>query len=351
MSNMHKKLGFAGGLLVIILSLCVASWAFDPIPVSEYKKWPNNWGKWGPDDEIGTLNYNTPQSLVAAARLVKKGKIIPVSYESRPNGGPLWGMRVGIERWMNWSGNDAVMADKPGMWYSDEVIKVESHSMSHVDPLVHLWYGDKVYNGYPVQEVIFHDKGTVKANANAYLPHSAQRGVLLDVARFKGVDYLGDKYLITPKDLDDTAKKQGVEIKPGDAVLIRTGFMKHWSDKIRKSGGVLRWGATTDGEPGIGGDSIAWIQEKKIGLIGADNIAVEHIVPVEEKWNKIYKVGLIPLHVAVLQMLGVPMQEILDLDALAEDCAKDGVYEFLYVWPPLNFWNATGGLISPVAIK
>jgi hypothetical protein len=74
-------------------------------------------------------------------------------------------------------------------------------------------------------------------------------------------------------------------------------------------------------------------------------------MPVEEKWNKKYKVGLIPLHVAVLQMLGCPMQELLDLEALSEDSAKDGVYEFLYMWPPLNFWNATGGLISPLAVK
>ena len=72
---------------------------------------------------------------------------------------------------------------------------------------------------------------------------------------------------------------------------------------------------------------------------------------VEEECNKLYKVPLIPLHVAVLSMLGCPLQELLNLDKLSEDCAKDGVYEFLYVWPPLNFWNATGGLISPVAIK
>jgi hypothetical protein len=73
-----------------------------------------------------------------------------------------------------------------------------------------------------------------------------------------------------------------------------------------QSGGSLRWSATKNGEPVPGGDCIAWIQEKKIGLLGADNIAVEHIVPVEEKWIKIHKIGLMPLHVAVLSMLGGP---------------------------------------------
>jgi len=351
MKKMTAKTVCALSLIIIIFGLSSIASAFDPIPVSEYKKWPNNWGKWGPDDEIGVLNLVTPETIVAAAGLVKKGKIIPCSYEAKPYGAPLWGDRVGIERWMNWSGADAVAAAEPGMWYSDEVIKVESHSMTHVDPLVHLWYGDKVYNGYPVKDVILHDKGTVKANANAYLPHCVQRGVLLDVAKFKGVDYLGDKYLITPADLDECAKWEKVELKPGDAILIRTGFMTYWTKKISDAGGGIRWKATEDGEPGPGGDFIAWAQKNQIGLVGADNIAVEHIVPVEKEWNEKYKVPLIPLHVAVLQMLGVPMQELLDLDKLSEDCAQDGVYEFLYIWPPLNFWHATGGLISPIALK
>lgn len=347
---MKRKMGFLFGL-VFVLSLTAGAWAEVDVPVSEYKKWPNNWGKWGPDDEVGTLNYVTPEIVVGAAKLVKQGKVIPCSWECAPNSYPLWGARVGIRRYMNWSGKDAALADKPGMFYSDEIITVGTHSMTHVDPLVHLWWGDKAYNGYRVKDIILHDQGTIKCNANAYLPKSAMRGVLLDVAKFKGVDYLGDKYLITPKDLDDCAKWAGVEIKPGDAILIRTGFMKHWSDKIIKSGGTLRWNATQDGEPGPGGEIIQWVQDKKIGLMGADNIAVEHIVPVEPEWNKVYKVDLIPLHVAVLSMLGCPLQELLNLDQLSEDCAKDGVYEFLYVWPPLNFWNATGGLLSPVAIK
>ncbi len=117
--------------------------------------------------------------------------------------------------------------------------------------------------------------------------------------------------------LDDFAGWECVEIKPGDGVVIRTGFMKHWSDKIIKSGGVLRWSATGDGEPGPGRDCITWVQEKKIGLLAARNIAVEHIVPVEEKWNKIYKVGLIPLHVAVLSMLGCPLMELVNPEGIS----------------------------------
>jgi kynurenine formamidase len=163
------------------------------------------------------------------------------------------------------------------------------------------------------------------------------------------VDYLGNKYEITADELDAVANWEGVKIRPGDAILIRTGFMKYWADIVKKEG--KRWGATTDGEPGPGCSVIQWVIDKKIGLLGADNIAVEHIVPVDEACNQKYKVPLIPLHVAVLSMLGTPLQELLDLDALSADCAKDKVYEFLYVWTPLNYWNAAGGLMSPVAIK
>jgi len=351
--EMKNKLALIAGI-IFVLSLSASAWGIVDVPISEYKKWPNNWGKWGPDDEVGCLNYNTPQSLVAAAGLVKQGKIIPCSWKVKPNSYPLWGMRVGIERFMNWSGRDIATLDKPwdvGFAYSDEIIKVGTHSMTHVDPLVHVFHGDKVYNGYNVEDVITHDEGTLKGNANAYIAHSAQRGVLLDVARFKGVDYLGGKYIITPKDLDDTAKWAGVKIKPGDAILIRTGFMKHWSDRIVAAGGMIRWNAMKDGHAGPGGDCIAWSNRHKIGLMGADNISVEQLGLTEEKYNEKYGVKLIPLHIGVLQMLGCPLQELLNLDALSEDCAKDGVYEFLYVWTPLNFWNATGGLISPVAIK
>ena len=343
------KVGLGGALIVLVVCLSVAAWSFPPIPVSEYKQVPNNWGKWGPDDEIGTLNYITPQKIVDAATLVKQGKVIPCSWRAEFADYPLWGSRVGLERFMNWSGADVIAAKEPGLVYTDDIIKVESHGVTHVDPLAHLWYGDKVYNGFPAVDVIKHDQGMLKANANAYLAHGVGRGVLLDVAKFKGVDYLGDKYKVTAADLDACAKWAGVEIKPGDAILIRTGFMKYWANKVKKEG--KRWGATTDGEPGPGCDFIQWAIDKRIGLVGADNIAVEHIVPVDEACNQKYKFPLIPLHEAVLSMLGTPLQELLDLDALSADCAKDKVYEFLYVWAPLNWWNAAGGLISPVAIK
>jgi len=118
---MKKTLGLLVGI-IFILGLSASAWAIVDVPVSEYKKWPNNWGKWGPDDEVGTLNYNGPAQIIAAARLVKQGKVIKCSWECAPNSHPLWGARVGIRRYMNWSGNDAAAADKPGMFTGPPVV-------------------------------------------------------------------------------------------------------------------------------------------------------------------------------------------------------------------------------------
>lgn len=346
---MKKKHGLGGLLLVAVLSVAVAT-----VAAERPADWPSNWGKWGPDDEIGTLNYITPKVLIEAAKLVKQGKIIPVSLRAEFGKYPLWGARVGIERFMNWSGKDFTPLGKgpygPSLAYTDEVIKTGTHSMTHIDPLGHVWWaGDnKVYNGYDAAEVVHHEKGLLKANANAYLPHSATRGVLLDVAKYKGVDSLKEGYIITPEDLDGTAKMENVEIKPGDAILIRTGFMKKWVKIVSEEG--RRWNAFKDGEAGPSCSAIKWIMDHKIALIGADNIGVEAI-PAEKGCNEKYQMPVVPLHIGTLNMLGNPMIELLDLDALAEDSAKDGVYEFLFVYTPLNFWNAAGGLISPIAIK
>jgi kynurenine formamidase len=347
--KMKRKHGLGVLLLVAFFALSGAAWG-DDRPAD----WPSNWGKWGPDDEIGTLNYVTPQVLVEAAKLVKQGKIIPVSLEAEFGKYPLWGHRVGIERFMNYSGKDwqpEAAAGKGGFGYgayTDEVIKTGSHSMTHMDPLAHVWWGDQTYNGYKASDIVQHTAGLLKANANAYIPHSATRGVLLDVAKYKGVDVLEGGYVITPEDLDGTAKMENVEIKPGDAILIRTGFMKKWVEIVSKEG--RRWNAFKDGEAGPSCSAIKWIIDHKIALIGADNIGVEAI-PAEKGCNEKYKMPVVPLHIGTLSMLGNPMQELLDLEALAEDSAKDGVYEFLYVWTPLNFKNAAGGLMSPIAIK
>jgi kynurenine formamidase len=133
-----------------------------------------------------------------------------------------------------------------------------------------------------------------------------------------------------------------VDITPGTALLIRTGWLKQWT-------GVEQEWEIENGEVGISCGIEKWLQEKQIALIGADNVGVEAMPPTQECLDTY--LGGFPGHIGVLSMLGVPLIELMDLDELSEDCAGDGVYEFALSFPPLRYHNASGGLVSPTALK
>jgi kynurenine formamidase len=230
--------------------------------------------------------------------------------------------------------------------YTESTITIEDHGATHLDPLVHVWWGDCTYNGYYAPDIISRFKGVIKGSTNAYIPKSFTRGVLIDVAKYLGKDYV-DKidggYVLTPELIDKIAEAQNVKITPGTAILIRTGWVKKWT------GAEKPW-ALTDGEVGISCGIEKWLQEKKVSMIGTDNVACEAI-PSSKECNDFYKVAFLPMHIGVLSMLGVPMMELMDLEELSADCANDGVYEFAFSFAPLRYHNASGGLASPIAIK
>jgi kynurenine formamidase len=164
------------------------------------------------------------------------------------------------------------------------------------------------------------------------------RGVLLDVARFKGMDVLADGYGISNTELDACAKAQGVEIRRGDFVIIRTGQM----EACRKAGA---WGGYAGGDgPGVKFENCYWCHEKQIAAICSDTWGVE-VRPNETTEAQQ------PWHWVVIPAMGLTMGEIFDLKELAEDCAADGVYEFLFTAPPLIITGGSGSPINPQAIK
>jgi kynurenine formamidase len=325
------------------VTFAAQEWCPDDRPAN----WPSNWGKWGPDDEIGTLNYITPEVIKAAADLVKQGRVISLAMDNTPRVSPKWPGRYGLIRHMKIDGADFLVERPAGnIAWTESVIQLEDHGSTHLDPLVHLWWGNCTYNDYPAPEIVSRFKGITKGSTNAYLPRSFTRGVLIDVAKYLGVDFV-DKIdggtVLTPELIDKIAAAQGVEITPGTALLIRTGWVKHWT-------GAGKDFSVADGEVGISCGIEEWLQKKKVALIGCDNVAVEAI-PATDECNEYYKSPLVPMHVGVLSMLGVPMLELMDLDELAADCAKDGVYEFAFSFAPFRYVNASGGLTSPTALK
>jgi kynurenine formamidase len=295
----------------------------------------SNWGRWGAEDERGTVNFITPERIVEAATLVKTGKVFDLGIPFGSDGPqPGTGGRINPMHIMTETGAD--QHQFPGAFhYADDYIYMPLQAASQWDGLSHVFYDDKLYNGFPASEVTIH--GARRCSIDKLGKGITGRGVLLDIARQRGVDWLQGGDLITPEELDACAEAQGVELKSGDILLLRTGWRKKWV--VEKD--IPSWNS---GEPGIGIDSCEWLAQHEIAALAVDNIAVE--VSGSEIEGEI-----LPVHMILIRDMGMTLGEILDFEELSEDCAADGVYEFFFSGPPIKFTGAVGSPINPLAIK
>lgn len=299
-----------------------------------------NWGKWGPDDEIGTLNYVTPQDIVAAGRLIRKGKVFSLGLNFDRNGPQrgLWGNRYNPIHTMLATGTDAVagVLDKGGIRYADDAVSMPLQCGTQWDALGHIFYDDKMWNGYDARLV--DSDGANKNGIEKTKAKMVGRGVLLDVARHFKVDCLEDGMAITTEDLVATAAAQKVEVRRGDFVIVRTGQM---GQRLRAGD----WGGYAGGDaPGLAFETCEWIYKSEIAAICTDTWGCE-VRPNET--NDASQ----PWHWVVIPMTGITMGEIFYLEELAEDCAADRVYEFFFCGPPLPITKAVGSPTNPMAIK
>jgi kynurenine formamidase len=319
---------FALGLLAgIVLFRSAFSGSPDDTPIGP-KWWPSEWGA---DDQKGAANRITPERVKGAAGLIWEGKIYQLGrlYE---HGMPLPGKRHFS---LTIPGSPTGGPDgKNGIVYHDELVSTELGQVgTQLDGLGHVGVrvgdDDRFYNGFKRSE-FGKPYGLEKLgieNVGVFF----MRGVLLDVARKKGVDALRVGEVITAKDLQDTARAQGVAIGEGDIVLIRTGHGRLWmkdNDAFAK------------GEPGIGMDAGRWLCERKIVLVGTDTWATE-VVPAEDKDRPF------PVHQLLLVRNGIYNLENLNLETLA----ADRVYEFAFIFAPLRLKGATGSPGNPIAVK
>jgi len=309
--------------------------------IAEASKKLSNWGRWGADDQIGTLNFVTAQDIVGATRLVRKGNAFSLGIpldSSGPQTG-LFGRRFNPIHMMLHSGADGIALNyEPtgAASYADDVLMLCVQGATHWDSLGHVFYKNKMYNGYDA--ALANSSGIHKNGIQHTRNKMLGRGVLLDVARFKGKDVLADGYGISNAELDACAKAQGVEIRRGDFVIIRTGQM----EACRKAGA---WGGYAGGDgPGVKFENCYWCHEKQIAAICSDTWGVE-VRPNETTEAQQ------PWHWVVIPAMGLTMGEIFDLKELAEDCAADRVYEFLFTAPPLIITGGSGSPINPQAIK
>ena len=299
-----------------------------------------NWGKWGADDEIGTLNYIKPDMLVKAAGLVKRGAVFSLAIPFDSSGPQInQPRRFNPIHRMILTGPDfttGAVRRPGGVGFADDMVIMALQCGTQWDALSHCFLDDTLYNGYDADLV---SSEGAKKNGMEKMAHGVvARGVLLDIPRVKNLPWLEPGYAITADDLEAAVRAQNVVVGTGDALLVRTGQMA----MCKARGG---WGDYAGGDaPGLSFHTAGWVHDRQIAALATDTWGME--VRPNEIPNS-YQ----PLHQVFIPNMGLLIGEIFALDELAEDCARDRVYEFLFVAPPLPITGAVGSPVNPLAIK
>ena len=303
----------------------------------------SNWGRWGKEDQLGAANHVGAEEVKAAARLVRAGKVISMTLPYDLNGPQSGGFRANPLNMMTATGTDymaGAQSELPGGFgaskgfgFADDVLVMPNQSGTQWDGLAHIFWRGQMYNGFDAGVVT--SAGANRCGVEVLREQFVMRAVLLDVARAKGVDSLDPGYAITVDDLNNTASSQGVEICKGDAVIIRTGMLEarrgNWADY---GGGPA---------PGLSLHTAPWLYENSVAAIATDTWGCE----VRPNEIDLFQ----PLHIVALVHMGIPFGEIWDLEAIGNDCANDGVYEFMLSAAPLPITGAAGAPLNALAVK
>ncbi len=285
---------------------------------------------WGPADEIGTLNMMTDASRFDVLKRVASGKVYDLGVDLFV-GMPTCCAAFGNPTYQIWmTQTPARGGAREPLSYSGDGVSMYTHVGTHIDALNHFGRNGKIWNQVSADDALG-VRGWTKSGIDKYPPVLA-RGVLIDVAKSKGVTRLPASYSITVADLQEALKKQRATLRPGDVVLTRTGLMTLWPDASKYR--------LVD-QPGLSLEAARWlVEEQKAMLLGADNFGVESF-PSKDPGN------FAPVHAYLLAERGVSLLEVLWL----EELARDQVYEFLFIASPLKMRGATASPVRPLAIS
>jgi kynurenine formamidase len=291
----------------------------------------NNWGRWGDDDERGTLNLLDGDSTLAALRVPTKGRIYQLGLPIQRSDIPLVDYRGAPQRLTLLNHSDEHMyapyGGTPGTGCHEDVLILASHTSTHMDALCHVYSDGSFYNGFGNGDTeVF--AGAQKLGIEKSGPIFT-KGVLIDVAKSKGVDWLEAEYVITVADLQKAMDEQGVQLNPGDAAVVRTG----WVDWFFANGNQMSLS-----QPGIGLEAARFLASKDVAAVCSDNTAIE-AQPFDQG-------AFLGSHVVLLQQHGIHLVEHLNLSELA----RDDVREFLFCTIPLRITGATASPVNPIAI-
>jgi kynurenine formamidase len=294
----------------------------------------SNWGRWGADDECGTLNFITRERVRMACALPRRGQVISCAlpFDARgPQNGALG--RFNPEHSMLSTGEKEMPG---GLHYTDDAVRMPLQCGTQWDALAHVFYDGKLYNGRDASLVTA--EGAAVNSIDRMAAGVVGRGVLLDLPRVRGLPWLDDTTALLPEDLDLCAERQGVTLESGDIVLIRTG-------RLSRALAERSWqGYLGSPSPGLSIRCARWLFEREIAAVASDTASLE-VLPSEVPGC------LLPLHMVAIRDMGLLLGEIFALDGLASACAADGNYDFLFAAPPLPITGAVGSPINPLAIR
>ncbi|GHF09447.1 MULTISPECIES: cyclase family protein [Streptomyces] len=293
----------------------------------------NNWGRWGADDEIGTLNLITDDVVRRAVATVTSGRRIPLALPLQQDGVQTGLIPGRVNPLHTMTSVNAELFGPGTVATSDDVVTMGLQAATHWDGLAHVSHGGRLYNGRPADSVTAHGRAAFSGieKAGAVL----SRGVLLDVARTKGVERLDGGHAITPEDLDAAEELAGTTVGEGDIVLVRTGQVQHYLQGNKEAYGFP--------SPGLSVRTPEWFHARNVAAVANDTLTFEIVPPeIENLW--------LPVHALHLVEMGMPQGQNWNLEELSVACADERRHIFLLSAAPEPFVGGTGAPVAPVAV-
>ncbi|HXG20416.1 MAG TPA: cyclase family protein [Methylomirabilota bacterium] len=300
--------------------------------VREFFTTLSNWGKWGPSDQLGALNYITSEKRRRAAAEVREGYSVSMSLPLATQPGPDNPTPVMHLMMQTGAPGEQSMVPVP---YSADYFAIAPHGLAntHLDALCHVFNQGKMYNGYPSSDVTV--QGAKNGAIDALKDGIVSRGVLIDIPLIKNREWLEPGEAISPADLEAAEMYGGFRVEEGDVLFVRTG--RHARLKAKGS-----WDSFKEGLAGLGAACLPWLHARKVAALGSDGAS--DVVP--SGYAKI----MLPIHAVAIVAMGIHLLDNCMLDAVAEACVARKRWTFLLVVAPLVLVRGTASPVNPLAM-
>ena len=294
----------------------------------------SNWGRWGDDDERGTLNHLRPEHAARAAELVREGRSISLAHDLELTPSPE--TPVPAQHHMLAAGDARDESGFPGYEAARDFVGAHVHGLgvTHIDALCHMFVRGKMYNGFPAEDV--RSDGARRNTLLSFADGVVGRGVLVDLAHARGTEYIDGNEAIRLEEVEETLERQGAVVETGDILLVASGRCA----RRRLAGGPLD---PADGMVGLHAECLPWLREREISVLGSDGISDPLPGLGIPEWP-------FPIHQVGITGLGLPLIDNLALGELSEACASAGRWTFLFTLGAMRVPGATGCPVNPIAV-